>query len=319
MPPSRTDQQPARRRAAAAASIDSATPAPAPDSAPHHPGRLPYALGGSAGLSSRGSSRGGSNPDLNPAGSSAAGPAGATNAANPPASGLAAAVPQGLWRLVDAVKRQQRRLEADRRHEGGERQRARAAPKRETSSDEELAIVGSPVVAVVELASSAEFAGPANGASHIQEQLLGSVAGAPGIEVPDGSDGNGARRVAFETTVRTNSGGSLPLRTESATERSNFVRGVGPVYRSMDGLRQYTAPWGYQLVERLTPHGRGFSLAVRARRAAGPGRFCCECTGQESLAEVKLPVFVAQSCLPARWVTMIWPCLSVYLSAAHLW
>lgn len=164
------------------------------------------------------------------------------------------------------MKRQQRRLEEERRHGGGERQRARAAPKRETTSDEQEAAAGSPGTTVIELASSPEFGVAANGAAHSQEQVLGEGAGASAAAAPGGGGSNGVRRVAFETTVRTDSGSALPLRTESATERSSFVRGVGPVYRSMDGLKQYAAPWGYQLVERLTPHGRGFSLAVRARR-----------------------------------------------------
>ncbi|KAL4457256.1 hypothetical protein ABPG75_012121 [Micractinium tetrahymenae] len=193
---------------------------------------------------------------------SAAGPASSSSAGGGAASGLAAAVSQGLWRLVDAVKRQQRRLEKERRHEGGERQRPRAAPKKETTSDEQELAAGSPGATVVELASSAEFGGAANGSSHDHAQLLGGEAGASAAAAAAGNGNGGTRRVAFETTVRTDSGSSLPLRTESATERSSFVRGVGPVYRDMDGLKQYAAPWGYQLVERLTPHGRGFSLAT---------------------------------------------------------
>lgn len=49
----------------------------------------------------------------------------------------------------------------------------------------------------------------------------------------------------------------------------------------MDGLKQYAAPFGYQLVERLSPRGRGFSLGVRARGCgvAGWGLCfaCCWC------------------------------------------
>lgn len=77
----------------------------------------------------------------------------------------------------------------------------------------------------------------------------------------DGQQGPGhVRRVAFETTVAVEDGGTVPLRTESANDRSHFVRGVGPVERRMDGLRQYQAPVGYRLLEKATPRGRGFSL-----------------------------------------------------------
>lgn len=75
----------------------------------------------------------------------------------------------------------------------------------------------------------------------------------------------GQRRVAFETTVELDTGGTAPLRTESANDRSSFVRGVGRVDRpDMDGLKQYAAPWGYRAAERLSPGGRGWSL--RANR-----------------------------------------------------
>jgi hypothetical protein len=51
------------------------------------------------------------------------------------------------------------------------------------------------------------------------------------------------RRVAFETTVLLEDGGIVPLRTESANDRSHFVRGVGPVERRMDALKQYQVGW----------------------------------------------------------------------------
>lgn len=38
----------------------------------------------------------------------------------------------------------------------------------------------------------------------------------------------------------------------------------------MDSLRQYSAPWGYQLLERMSPRGRGYSLGVRPPAAWVP-------------------------------------------------
>lgn len=32
----------------------------------------------------------------------------------------------------------------------------------------------------------------------------------------------------------------------------------------MDSLKQYASPWGYQLLERWSPRGRGYSLQVRS-------------------------------------------------------
>lgn len=160
-------------------------------------------------------------------------------------------VPQGLWRLVDSFKRQQKRLEDEKRHE-----------KKETASDE------------LELGADAGLT--KNGSSGDLLDGEDATALLTGDSAANSAGPAGVRRVAFETTVRTDSGGHLPLRTESATERSAFVRGVGPVYpqRDMDGLRQYSAPWGYQLLERLTPRGRGFSLQARCG-SGGPGAGLC--------------------------------------------
>ena len=101
--------------------------------------------------------------------------------------------------------------------------------------------------------------------------LNGSGFASSAADAAGGLNG-GTRRVAFETTVTFDSGDTLPLRTESDTARSNFVRGVGPIDRGsggdgMDSLRQFQAPLGYRLLERLTPRGRGFSLQVRRGRA----------------------------------------------------
>lgn len=137
------------------------------------------------------------------------------------------------------------------------------------------------------------------------------------------------RRVAFETTVADDEGGTAPLRTESANERSGFVRGVGRVERwaaaggggwwvlgcqagvskgaqlrccmglraalawcvtpgartplppgrdDMDSLKSYSAPWGYRLLERASPRGRGYSLAVRAGGRGGWGAGALGCS-----------------------------------------
>jgi hypothetical protein len=99
----------------------------------------------------------------------------------------------------------------------------------------------------------------------------GGFASSAAAEAAGGLNG-GSRRVAFETTVTFDSGDTLPLRTESDNSRSNFVRGVGPIDKSsrgdgMDSLRQFQAPLGYRLLERLTPRGRGFSLQVPWGRA----------------------------------------------------
>lgn len=233
---------------------------------------MPYALGTPA-PSSRPSSRNNSSAELVAGNGSGAAPtAGSASTAD------LSFFPEPLRRLVEVVKKQQRRFEREWRHEGGER--ARPSRKGTTSEDELEAAnggsstgngahgSGSSPYEVSSISSSgvelSSLAAAAHSAGFDQHQLLGHRASSSssGEAAADGGvfGGVSARRVAFETTVRTDSGTNLPLRTDSTTERSAFVRGVGPVYRDMDGLKQYAAPWGYQVVERLTPNGRGFSL-----------------------------------------------------------
>lgn len=40
----------------------------------------------------------------------------------------------------------------------------------------------------------------------------------------------------------------------------------------MDSLKQYAAPWGYQLLERWSPRGRGYSLQARGGQGQRRGR-----------------------------------------------
>lgn len=77
--------------------------------------------------------------------------------------------------------------------------------------------------------------GEANGSSSVA--AAANTNGAAGASANDGQAA--VRRVAFETTVLLEDGGTVPLRTESANDRSHFVRGVGPVERRMDALKQY--------------------------------------------------------------------------------
>ena len=77
----------------------------------------------------------------------------------------------------------------------------------------------------------------------------------------------GGRRVAFETTVALSTGETAQLRPGGVAESSGASE---TVYRAggMDVWR-YTAPWGFRLLERCTPGGRGLSLKVWARGGSG--------------------------------------------------
>ena len=244
MPPSR-DQQPARRRspaafpsaAAAAAPSGAPPPAAAAGAAGHRaPGRQPYAPFSVEAAANGGGGGGKRSPSSAPASSGVV-----------TLEDAVSSIPATLQRLVDKVVRPRKEKQDSEKEEHPDAAALLAA------SSSELALLGPGGGGGGGGAPSALTLANGSGDWHAE-------AGGEGDEQahPHGA----ARRVAFETVVAVDDGGTVPLRTESANDRSHFVRGVGPVERKMDGLKQYQAPWGYQLLERLTPRGRGFSLQV---------------------------------------------------------
>lgn len=214
MPPSRDQTLRQRAPAAAAAAADpaaagaSSEPGSEAGSAgaprgPRAPGRQPYlplsVEGGAAALSGR------TSPSL--------------DALAPTAS---SGLQQGLRRLTAAIGIGP--LEPAKRDDDLEAPaKARAKAKRSESAElppsSSAGQTSGPRQVPVLVEPDPHLAGGANGSA----PAPGSSGSAAGSQAP--------RRVAFETTVADDGGGSHPLRSESANDRSEFVRGVGRVDR----------------------------------------------------------------------------------------
>lgn len=153
-------------------------------------------------------------------------------------------------------------LEANGRGRASKVKRSESAELPPSSSAGQASSGGGPrlVPVLVERDPRLDGSSAANGSGPLGPSSGGG--GAAGTH-PSGTP----RRVAFETTVADDDGGSQPLRSESANDRSEFVRGVGRVDRwVLLGGGWVGANQGPALVR------------VRLPRACPPTRHLCCCT-----------------------------------------